>query len=136
MDEARRLAILAELDAMDAEKLAALEREEAMENLKSYSYRLEVIKELMAKWGGICIYCRKEISDNWRDDNYISIDHFIPKALGGGDEFTNLAPCCRQCNSKKGDMHPAQYMIDRLPEFIWLQSRIKFDGRNLVKESK
>jgi hypothetical protein len=27
MDEARRLAILAELDAMDAEKLAALERE-------------------------------------------------------------------------------------------------------------
>ena len=31
-----------------------------------------------------------------------TVDHLVPKAAGGSDDPTNLAACCRPCNSAKG----------------------------------
>jgi len=33
----------------------------------------------------------------------LTIDHVIPKRLGGPATWENLVACCRRCNSKKGD---------------------------------
>ncbi|HTE19831.1 MAG TPA: HNH endonuclease [Armatimonadota bacterium] len=33
----------------------------------------------------------------------LTIDHVIPKRLGGGATWENLVACCRRCNAKKGD---------------------------------
>lgn len=33
----------------------------------------------------------------------LTIDHVVPKRLGGGATWENLVACCRRCNSKKGD---------------------------------
>ena len=44
--------------------------------------------------GWMCIKCQ-------RTDN-LSVDHIIPVAKNGTDEFENLQTLCRSCNSKKG----------------------------------
>lgn len=33
----------------------------------------------------------------------LTIDHVIPKRLGGRSSWENLVTCCRKCNAKKGD---------------------------------
>lgn len=32
----------------------------------------------------------------------ITVDHIVPRVLGGGPEVSNLQPMCRPCNSRKG----------------------------------
>jgi 5-methylcytosine-specific restriction endonuclease McrA len=36
----------------------------------------------------------------------MTIDHVIPKSLGGKDTWENLVCACMRCNSKKGDQSP------------------------------
>lgn len=36
----------------------------------------------------------------------MTIDHYVPRALGGGDEESNLMVACFTCNVLKGDTHP------------------------------
>jgi len=45
--------------------------------------------------GKKCVYCGSE-----RD---ITVDHVVPIARGGSHEMGNLAACCAECNSSKGD---------------------------------
>jgi 5-methylcytosine-specific restriction endonuclease McrA len=41
-----------------------------------------------------CAYCGGEAD---------TVDHIVPKSLGGGNEPGNLLACCRRCNSAKAD---------------------------------
>lgn len=42
--------------------------------------------------------------DVYTDDLYpLTVDHIIPKSLGGSDELDNLQPMCAGCNFKKGN---------------------------------
>lgn len=42
--------------------------------------------------------------DIYTDDLYpLTVDHIIPKSLGGSDELENLQPMCAGCNVKKGN---------------------------------
>ena len=41
-----------------------------------------------------CAYCGGEAD---------TVDHIVPKSLGGGNEAGNLLACCRRCNSAKAD---------------------------------
>lgn len=50
------------------------------------------------KSGGHCWYCG--IQTNPFAD--FCVDHFIPLALGGSNQTTNLVPCCVACNAVKG----------------------------------
>lgn len=34
--------------------------------------------------------------------NQLSVDHIVPRALGGSNSFTNCVTSCHPCNSKKG----------------------------------
>lgn len=43
-----------------------------------------------------CQYCRKSLKRS-----EITIDHVIPKKLGGQSNFTNCVVACMTCNSKK-----------------------------------
>jgi hypothetical protein len=46
----------------------------------------------------ICQYCGKMFK---RDE--LTVDHIIPKSLGGNNDWCNVVASCRPCNSKKAD---------------------------------
>jgi 5-methylcytosine-specific restriction endonuclease McrA len=47
----------------------------------------------------------------------LTIDHVIPKRLGGKATWENLVACCRRCNAKKGDkvLHQTGMRLRREP---------------------
>jgi 5-methylcytosine-specific restriction endonuclease McrA len=51
---------------------------------------------VFARDGYTCQYCGVTAKD-------LTIDHVVPKRLGGGATWENLVCCCRRCNTKKGD---------------------------------
>lgn len=72
------------------------------------------------------MYCDITGSVLWAQNNriysttdngvWLSIDHVVPVALGGGDELTNLEWACQDCNRRKGSRDdwtsPNRYLID------------------------
>jgi 5-methylcytosine-specific restriction endonuclease McrA len=45
-----------------------------------------------------CYLCGKDFGEH-----RLTLDHVIPLSRGGGNTWENLATCCKECNSKKGD---------------------------------
>ena len=50
-------------------------------------------RNIWQKSNGLCAHCGKVIYGHNQ-----TIDHFIPKALGGTFDTRNLMPLCRECN--------------------------------------
>lgn len=49
----------------------------------------------------VCHYCGRLATE---------IDHMLPVARGGIGERSNLVPCCRRCNARKGDMTADEFI--------------------------
>ncbi len=50
------------------------------------------------------IYMRDNYKCQYCDSSSdLTLDHVIPKRLGGKDTWENLVTCCRKCNGKKSD---------------------------------
>ena len=52
---------------------------------------------ILEKTGGLCARCGKPIPVT-----KVTIDHFVPKYHGGGNDERNLLPLCKNCNKQKG----------------------------------
>jgi 5-methylcytosine-specific restriction endonuclease McrA len=70
---------------------------------------------ILARDGYTCQYCGST--------RELTIDHVIPRWMGGPHTWENLVACCRKCNLKKGDKTPKQAnmkmrTIPRRPKFI------------------
>ena len=50
-----------------------------------------------------CQYCGKSFSKN-----ELTIDHVLPRSMGGKSTWENVACCCAKCNRKKGGRTPEQ----------------------------
>lgn len=57
--------------------------------------------EVLRRDNHACRYCGRAAPDV-----PMTVDHVIPKALGGGDEPTNLVAACEDCNSGKTSSNP------------------------------
>jgi Restriction endonuclease len=53
-----------------------------------------------------------------RRDDSATIEHVLPRALGGGREWLNEVAACRACNSAKADRLPLPIQLWRL---AWLK---------------
>lgn len=51
----------------------------------------------------VCLYCGST-------DSKLTMDHWMPVVRGGKTELGNLLPCCKSCNSRKGDKHPDEWL--------------------------
>ena len=49
--------------------------------------------------GFTCVYCLRDLHDTNPFD--VTLDHLIPRSLGGTHETTNLVTACRSCNSSR-----------------------------------
>jgi hypothetical protein len=55
-----------------------------------------------------CAYCGAKFNPDIPALNF-SLDHFIPKTMGGANEITNLLPCCLRCNGSKAGHLPDEW---------------------------
>ncbi len=56
-------------------------------------------KNIIRRDGHICQYCGDS-------KGAMTVDHVIPKRLGGADSWENLVCACARCNNRKGDQPP------------------------------
>jgi len=60
-------------------------------------------KNLFARDNHACQYCGVS-----RPPNQMSLDHVIPRSMGGKTTWENIVCCCLVCNSRKGGRTPHQ----------------------------
>ena len=72
-------------------------------------------EEAIRRFGKVCLYCGSH-------SKRITVDHIIPRSLGGQDYVDNLAPCCRSCNEQRGawsiDVFFEMMLVDRGPDAL------------------
>ena len=69
-----------------------------------------------------CVYCgTTESPFEW--------DHVIPIARGGLDHPVNLVTACRDCNRKKRDSFPSEFM-DHVPRLLMNLESVLLDELN------
>lgn len=56
-------------------------------------------KNILRRDGHRCQYCGSTA-------NPLTVDHIIPKSLGGGETWENLVTACVRCNNRKDDRTP------------------------------
>jgi hypothetical protein len=72
--------------------------------------------QVFARALGCCEYCLSQ-SEFSHDD--FSVEHILPKALGGTDELENLALSCQACNNRKFTAQVATDPISGEPERLY-----------------
>lgn len=70
---------------------------------------------VVAEYGSKCWYCPADAT---------TIDHYVPRAKGGGDHLGNLRPSCETDNALKGTMLPPEWDAYRKTE----DYRVKYDS--------
>lgn len=63
------------------------------------------LARLLVDWDTQCFYC----DDPFGDSNPPVVDHYIPRAKGGSDDYDNLRPACAACNTSKRDLMPDEW---------------------------
>lgn len=63
--------------------------------------------------GGKCFFCSKAL----RYDK-VTVDHYLPKSMGGTDEIFNLVTSCKACNGIKKNVIPEDVEKKHLEWFI------------------
>ena len=67
------------------------------------------IRQTLLKRDRCCGFCGIML-----DKYTITIDHLIPRCLGGSDELNNLVAACKSCNNAKDNMLPLNFIIRRI----------------------
>lgn len=67
--------------------------------------RLKAIDKLLFEQGGKCFYCQDTL-----DRSRASVDHIVPKSLGGSNRTGNLVACCKSINTYFGNMDVREKM--------------------------
>lgn len=60
-------------------------------------------RNIYARDKNLCQYCGNKFPTN-----ELTLDHVVPRRLGGQNTWTNLVCCCVGCNGKKGGQTPQQ----------------------------
>lgn len=58
---------------------------------------------------GVCHYCGRHF-----EPGELTMDHVVPVARGGKSDRHNVVPCCKECNSRKKYLTPAEQILDSL----------------------
>ncbi len=68
------------------------------------AYTPEALAWIAALVDPVCVYCGRLATE---------IDHLTPITRGGSGELSNLAPCCRRCNARKGSMTREEFTANK-----------------------
>ena len=79
-----------------------------------------------------CVYC----GDGVEDGVILTLDHVVPRELGGGNEAGNLVTACHRCNSAKRDLplrRFLQVLRDRGADADGVARRVRNATRRVVR---
>ncbi len=124
------------IETADGIKIHTVTREYALPSVvRLWHYRKVPYKRIMLTRKNIitrdnnrCQYCGSTKGP-------MTIDHVIPKRMGGDDSWENLICACAKCNNKKGDHTPEQAQMHILkkptmPTFItFIQRNVSIADR-------
>jgi hypothetical protein len=74
------------------------------------------------KTKGRCYYCGLLL--DWKTT--FTVDHIIPRIGKGGHQLENVVPCCRSCNSAKGDRDIEEFRFNRSIQLFQEQTGVLF----------
>lgn len=103
-----------------------------MEDVRKEIDRKDFHRLLYQIQRGFCFYCNIKMDHqgycNKRCRNGFTIDHFIPKALGGIDHIQNYVLAHNLCNGEKGDSMPQPYYFAKFYKMqqILVPAMLKF----------
>ena len=83
--------------------------------------------------GWRCHYCNRWFGKKSRTGRTTTLDHVIPRALGGPNAAWNQVLACRQCNEEKADRtYEAFTGSDQLPKQCheWYLTTAEFVNQN------
>jgi len=75
---------------------------EGVDFLKTKALR----QAIHAREHGLCFYCQRRTNADKR-----SLDHVVSLVNLGSNSYRNLVSCCVECNSKKGEMSGADFLV-------------------------
>jgi 5-methylcytosine-specific restriction endonuclease McrA len=78
----------------------------------TWSERNEIKQSVMARDIHLCVWCQRAVGDH-RAEYEASMDHVIPRAVGGAYEAENLVVACRPCNFARRDLSLVQFLVER-----------------------
>ena len=90
-----------------------------LRNARHGPYRVRFSRQnIYLRDGHQCQYCEQRFSA--RD---LTLDHVVPRSLGGGTTWKNVVAACRDCNRNKGGRTPEQAGLElrtepRRPEWM------------------
>lgn len=85
----------------------------------STEHKKLVTEKLLKIFGNRCCFCGEPMAlDKFNHGKSSSIEHIVPRSLGGGDEITNLLLAHRDCNS----MHE-NYCVNQY-KFTWEENYV------------
>lgn len=76
-----------------------------------------------------CCWCGCQTIEDPKKANSATIEHVIPKARGGTDDWDNLAMSCQRCNTKR-----AIAGVDEFLKFA-ISAYVKTEERHEVREA-
>lgn len=87
-----------------AKSIARAESRRARAVMAEGSHNHWDILELVERQKEVCIYCGIKLTTKT-----YSVDHVIPLSKGGNNFLSNLAICCKKCNSSKLNRTPEEW---------------------------
>ncbi|MFD9918655.1 HNH endonuclease [[Kitasatospora] papulosa] len=85
----------------DYNRLKASQRRAAEKGSTAHPVSQRQVRSLLQDLGAKCFYC---------EGPFEHLDHFIPIAKGGAHVIHNLVPACADCNLRKSDKMPWDWM--------------------------
>lgn len=85
----------------------------------------EIREYVFAKWGRACLYCGAE-------NVPLQLDHLDPKARGGSNRPSNLAPACATCNGHAKKDVPLDVFLQGRPELL---ARIRAEQKRPLRDA-
>lgn len=60
-----------------------------------------------------CCWCGCDTTDDRKKSNSSTVEHVLPKSLGGSDDWENLAMSCNKCNNNRGNKTVEEFLNER-----------------------
>lgn len=93
-------------------------RAEAKASEYSLRAKLKLRRTIWTRYDGRCVYCGR-----WLSLGAFTLEHLIPRSLGGSDHACNLAVACEPCNTER-DTKPLLPWLLRDDQHLSLRDRI------------